>query len=275
MSTSTAAPVAPPTGDELVALVADRFLAPRRADPAPWPAADAPAWLTLPVDPYWHKAGALKLAVYAQGEGPAVLLLHGWEGQAADMAAFIEPLRRRGHRVVGLDLPAHGRSEGRRMSIPMAAAALRAVEQAHGPWGAAIAHSMGGPILVEALAQGVTMDRVALIAPPTHYGQRARQVASMAGLDAAQAERMLAQLAVRVGTPLDQVDMAARAPQRRQAALFVHSSDDRTVAAEEVDRAARAWPGAVRWTVDGLGHRRLLDDAAVVERIVDFVCPAR
>src|SRR5213082_3427517 len=47
------------------------------------------------------------------GAGPAVLLVHGWEGRGAQLGALVDPLVEAGYRVIALDGPAHGDSAGR------------------------------------------------------------------------------------------------------------------------------------------------------------------
>ena len=51
-------------------------------------------------------------------EAPAVLLAHGWGGNAAQMRGFVFPLLSAGYRVVAFDQPAHGVSEGRLTGLP-------------------------------------------------------------------------------------------------------------------------------------------------------------
>ena len=84
-----------------------------------------------------------EVALQRVGAHPAVLLLHGWEGQASDLAAFPQPLLDKGFGVLALHLPAHGESAGQQTSIPQSARALRAVGEALGPLHAVIAHSIG------------------------------------------------------------------------------------------------------------------------------------
>jgi len=43
------------------------------------------------------------IAYWTSGSGPAVLLVHGWEGSHAQMDAFVAPLLARDARVVSLD----------------------------------------------------------------------------------------------------------------------------------------------------------------------------
>src|SRR5262245_61763300 len=47
----------------------------------------------------------------------SVLLVHGWTGEAAFMAAFADYMCRHGVRSVLLDLPAHGQSAGRHTNL--------------------------------------------------------------------------------------------------------------------------------------------------------------
>ena len=56
--------------------------------------------------------GGAELAVWDWGDGRTVLLVHGWNGNAAQLSAFVPPLLRSGYYVAAPDLPAHGASAG-------------------------------------------------------------------------------------------------------------------------------------------------------------------
>jgi pimeloyl-ACP methyl ester carboxylesterase len=113
-----------------------------------------------------------------------------------------------------------------------------------------------------------------MISAPARYERYARGVAAAAGLDAEDTEAMLAILSRGMGTDVREVSLPQRAPMRREHALFIHSSDDRVVAIEDSLATAAAWPGARHQRVEGLGHRRILADPAVVRAAVSFVCSA-
>jgi len=51
------------------------------------------------------------------GDGPSVLLLHGWESSTARWFALFEPLREAGYNIYALDAPAHGKSSGKNFNI--------------------------------------------------------------------------------------------------------------------------------------------------------------
>ena len=46
-----------------------------------------------------------RLVAWSWGEGPTVLLVHGWEGRGSQMAAFAAPLAEAGFRAVAFDAP--------------------------------------------------------------------------------------------------------------------------------------------------------------------------
>lgn len=212
-----------------------------------------------------------ELALQRAGTGPLVLLLHGWEGQASDLAAFVAPLRHAGFGVLAMDLPAHGASAGRQMSIPQAARALVAVGKLLGPLHSAIAHSIGSGVLAEALNAGLSVRRAVLIAAPGHYEHFARSFADAAGLDTQGTEAMLGLLQTMIGGDVREISLPRRAPHLVQPALFIHSSDDRVAAVEDSLASAAAWPGAHHIRVEGLGHRRILSDPSVVAAAIAFV----
>ncbi len=212
-----------------------------------------------------------EVALQRAGTGPAVLVLHGWEGQAADLAAFAPLLLATGHTVFAMDLPAHGASAGQQSSIPHSARALRAVGEALGPLHAVIAHSVGSAVLAEALHAGLEVQRAVLISAPAYYEHYARGFAAAAGLDAKGTEAMLVLLSDAIGVDVREISLPRRAPQLRQTALFIHSADDRVVAIEDSLASAAAWPGARHLRVDSLGHRRILADPAVVAAAIEFI----
>lgn len=51
------------------------------------------------------------------GDGPSVLLLHGWESSTARWFALFEPLRKAGFNIYAIDAPAHGQSDGKKFNV--------------------------------------------------------------------------------------------------------------------------------------------------------------
>lgn len=204
------------------------------------------------------------------GSGPTVVLVHGWGGHSSDMGAFVPELMEAGFKVLVLDLPAHGESEGDSASLIDAAHALMALQYMTGPWHAVIAHSVGTAALVHALGSGLQADNVVLLAPPARYADYAAGFARQAGLDAAGAAEMIRLLAEQ-GVDVHEVNTPRTAEKLTQPALVLHSDDDRVVPLSDGEEIVAAWSGAQLLRLTGLGHRRILHAPDVLSAAMAFI----
>ncbi|HEY0844961.1 MAG TPA: alpha/beta fold hydrolase [Noviherbaspirillum sp.] len=207
------------------------------------------------------------IAGWVRGSGPSVLLVHGWSGTHVDLAGFVDPLVAAGRRVISIDLPAHGQSEGKMASIPDLARAILWVAEEIGPLDGVVAHSVGCAATGVALKQGLGAPRVVLIAPPARYAHFARAFARQAGVDP---EALLAALRSR-DIDIDSIDFPAMAPHLKSRALIIHSKDDQVVPFANGLSIAAAWQGAVLLERDGLGHGRILADTEAIAASVSFI----
>jgi pimeloyl-ACP methyl ester carboxylesterase len=251
-----------------LARLTSRFLSPKRTEAKAWPSHARSFTVPVQTPAGWPDGPHLLLQGHQIGQGPAVLLVHGWQAQGADLMPLAQAVADAGFTVWSPDLPAHGHSAGTWLSIPLAAQAMLAVGHLAGPFHAAVAHSLGGAALVHALTQGLQTARAVLLAPPTHYGQHARHAAQLAGLSDVQTKAWLDHLTQTIGASPDGIDMRQQAPGLKLPATLMHSADDPVVPAQATQRVAQAWPGA-RWQLlQGLGHFRILTDPAVHEAVI-------
>ena len=218
------------------------------------------------------RAGRRRVTSYTwQGGGPTVLLVHGWAGGSADLASFIGPLRDARRRVVAIDLPSHGRSPGARLNLPGAVAAVEMALRREPSIEAVIAHSFGVVATVLAAGRGAPLPHAVLISGPISmepYLQRFEQVLGLT-------PPVRAAMRARIRRVLDAggvetMELSAVAPRLAGRALIVHDRSDREVPFMSAQALHRAWPGSELVATEGLGHRKLLSDPAVVERAVRF-----
>jgi len=219
---------------------------------------------------FWVAGPLGKISVIEVGTGPAVLLVHGWEGQPEDFAFLFPVLVEAGYRVVAFDLPAHGASEGVMASIPVCATSLLRIEEFTGALHAVIGHSVGALAAVRAAEMGLAADKLVLIATPARYEYCARTFAAEAGLDNCETEEMIRILET-MNINIRCISIPEIAPCLTQPALFIHSNDDRVVPISDGVESVRAWSGAQWLEFHGLGHRRILRASVVHEAILKFL----
>jgi pimeloyl-ACP methyl ester carboxylesterase len=218
------------------------------------------------------RAGGRRVRSYTwAGGGPTVLLVHGWNGGSGDLASFIAPLRDAGRRVVAIDLPAHGRSPGRRLNLAGAVVAVEAALRREPSVEAVIAHSFGVPATVLAAGRGAPLPRAVFLSGPVSmeaYLQRFEQVLGLAPVVRAAMRARIRRVLDAGG--LETMELTAVAPRLAGRALIIHDRGDREVPFLSAQALHRAWSGSELLATQGLGHRKLLSDPAVVERAVRF-----
>jgi pimeloyl-ACP methyl ester carboxylesterase len=206
------------------------------------------------------------------GEGPAVLVVHGWEDDHHCFDAIIAALVKRGQAVVAFDLPAHGKSGGTQSTIPLAAQAVAGVAQALGPVRAVAGHSLGGAAMTFAIAEGwLEVERAAVIAAPTGPTYMLTALAKRLGMSEARKEKLFDELKRVVGYRPEEIELMPRVAKLDIPALIVHSKDDAMVRFVTGEKWAANWPGAQLLALEKLGHRRLLFDPAVAGKIAEFL----
>ena len=215
--------------------------------------------------------GRRTIPVAAWGQGPTVLLVHSWGGRGTQMGRFVEPLVAAGYRVVSFDLPAHGGAGVGETDMVECAAAVAAVVEAQHASGhelsAVIAHSFG--VMTTLLAS-------------REYGFAIPKLVSIGAfescrwfVDAAQthlqlsddvAARLRDNFEVRHGYRItwDKLSVVEMLRFSRARALVIHDRFDREIPYEHSYSLRRLGERVDHFPTVGLGHRRILGDAAVI-----------
>ena len=234
-------------------------LSTRQSLPAPWRAS---VW---PFE-------ASTITAYRRSDVPAgrprVLLVHGWAGSGAQMRTLGEALAASGFDPVLLDFPAHGRSGGWRTTLPQFTRAIFAVTARLGPCHAVVAHSLGALAALHTAARGLPVQRLALVAPSAPPALFLDWFAGSFGLSRSVSGRMREQIEAREAVELAEFEPEWLGARLALPCLVVHDRKDRVAPFAAGERVVAALPQAALHATDGLGHRRVLDDATVAARVV-------
>jgi pimeloyl-ACP methyl ester carboxylesterase len=211
------------------------------------------------------------VATWSWGEGPAILLAHGWGSRGGRLAAFVAPLVSRGFSVTTWDAPGHGASQGRLSSLIQFAAAAREAARTAGEVHGVVAHSLGCAASVLAMQQGVEARRAVFLAPPANPTPFAVEMAKALGLSDRTLREMKARIERRFSFRWDDLDVPTVAPRMTSRLLVFHDRADREVPFEHGAAIAAAWPGAQLISTHGLGHKRIVAEPWIVRDAAEFV----
>lgn len=211
------------------------------------------------------------MQVWSWGEGPIVLLVHGWNGRSTQLGGFVSPLVARGHRVVAFDALGHGDSDGTKSSLPEFANCIRQVVDELGGVYAIVAHSLGGAATTFALAYGLQAERAVFVAPPADPRNFLEIFGAALGINDDVRARVKQRIERRLGVPLEDMLAHAIAPTMEIPLLVIHDRDDKEVPVGVGRGIAQHWPGAQLIITEGLGHQRILRDPSVRDAAVSFI----
>ncbi|RFA30013.1 hypothetical protein CAI21_07270 [Alkalilimnicola ehrlichii] len=205
------------------------------------------------------------------GDGPPVLLVHGWGGHAGQFEDWPAHLNEIGLGALLLELPAHGGAPGKRTNVAAAASAISAVAASEAPLAGVVAHSFGGLATLYAMSLGLSVPSAVFIGTATVPQQLTRLFGSLLDLPLEMIQRIKARTEAIAGVPMERVDPVGYAQRLETPALLIHDTADSRVSIDESRRLAAIWPEArTHWTT-GLGHTRILADSAVIGEAVDFL----
>ena len=207
-----------------------------------------------------------------------VLLIHGWTAEALIMGLFVKPLRDAGFDVVALDLPAHGKSTGRLLNMPIGARAVLSVADSLGPFAGIVTHSFGGAIAALAVEGGtpinrkIDVDRLVLISSPHSIAKTARDFGDGFAFTESLQQRLGAEITNHARRPVESILIGNMLATVGKPALIVHDTDDERVPFAEAEAIVAASRGhATLMQTKGLGHERIVIMPSTVRATVRFL----
>lgn len=220
-----------------------------------------------------HHCGKHRFYTYTYGQGPAVLLLHGWCSKGARWAAYAQQLVAAGFQAVVMDAPSHGQSPGRFLSVPDYIKAVGCVLRTRTDWHALITHSMGsltGVIAASETAAANADTKFVLMNTFADCDALMSKFSRCLGIS----EQVLADtrqwIAEYAGRPLPYFSLHSHLDQLgKPATLLVADQKDIVVPPSETERILDAIPEIDYLSTEGLGHN--LRCEKVMRHVLDFI----
>ena len=215
-----------------------------------------------------------EVVVYTYGNFNAdrkILLAHGWSGRGTQMAVLAKSLAEEGYQIVSFDAPGHGKAPGKMSMMPYFIETVHFLDKQYGPFEAAVGHSLGGMSLLKAVKDGFKIKKLVIIGTANSVTGITRKFAENLHLNEKVAEKMKIYFDKKFGQDMDNYSAAASAQEVFIPTLVVHDKNDVDVpvkAAYEIDSVLKE---SELFLTEGLGHRKILGDTEVINKITTFI----
>jgi pimeloyl-ACP methyl ester carboxylesterase len=205
------------------------------------------------------------------GKGPKIVLVHGWSSRATNFYEIIEKLTLSDYDVYAFDAVAHGESKGIITNIPELIKTLEELVQEWGPVEAILGHSGGGFASAYVVAENPQIKKLILISPFNKVTDVFKKYFEMIQLGEKARLLMIGYFTKLTGKKVQELSGELSAQAIRAKTLVIHDRNDKEVQVEDsIDIAKNLKNGQLILT-EGLGHRRILRDEMVINKLVNFL----
>jgi pimeloyl-ACP methyl ester carboxylesterase len=210
---------------------------------------------------------------YSRGEGPLVILAHGWGGRAAQMKDLATPIAAAGFTTVAIDAPGHGTDTQTTSNAFEMAEAAEALARRFGPPAAIVGHSLGAMAAVLASFQQPPKAAV-FVAPILDIRQALLPFATQAQLASWTVHSLERRLRRFAGSRWGEITVGPKADIPGASILVVHDPDDGEAPFANSADLSASRPQTRLVASPGLGHYRILKDPTVGELVTGFLSSA-
>ena len=200
-----------------------------------------------------------------------VLLVHGWSGRGTQMNRIIEGFLKNNISVYSFDAPAHNESEGKTTHMYEFVESIQEMDNKYGNFDLIVGHSMGGVATLNAVNRGVKSPRVAIIGTPNLIRNVVSDFCMNINFSDKMIPRIIDYIENRYNESLDKVSSEFLGNKIEIPILIIHDEDDVDVQYSEALAIKNKTDNSELFTTKGLGHRLILADDTVVEKLQNFI----
>jgi len=213
-----------------------------------------------------------EVMVYTYGYSKTkILLAHGWSGRGTQMYAIADKLLENGMMVISFDGPAHGLSKGTTASPKEFIETIQFLNAQHGPFEAAIGHSFGAISLLKAASKGLQLNSLIVMGTELTITNILRNLVKSFQLKPIMAKKLKKHLDKKNKQDIEVFAAAESAKEVTIPTLVIHDTKDTDVDVSSAYKLRQNLVNGELLVTNGLGHRKILRDANVISRIVEFI----
>lgn len=212
------------------------------------------------------------ITIYQYGQSiHKVLLVHGWSGRGTQLFKIAEELLNKGYSTISFDAPAHGKSEGKTTIMSEFIASIMEIEKQFGPFEIAIGHSLGGMSVLNAIKDGLQVNKALVIGSGDVVQDILDEFILKLKLKKEFSERLKDFFENKYQLKMDDFSAYKAAQKIDIPVLVIHDNDDPEVSVKAGIHIHQNLKNGSLFLTDGLGHRKILGNQNVIKKILEFI----
>lgn len=220
------------------------------------------------VVPAIHK----EIVVYSYGNSDKkILLVHGWSGRGTQLVKIADALIEKGYSTISFDAPAHGKSGTKTTLMLEFIESVLEIEKSYGPFEFAIGHSLGGMSILNAIKKGLQVEKAVVIGSGNSVINIVNTFVEKIGLPNKVATIMRNSFEKKYQFDMESFSGYVAAKEVKVPVLVIHDNDDEDIPVSEAHHLAENLSHKEILITNNLGHRKILGDSTVINKIIEFL----
>lgn len=213
-----------------------------------------------------------KVMVYHYGNSnKKVLLVHGWSGRGTQLVKIADKFIELGYSTVSFDAPAHGKSPTNTTLMTEFIASILEIEKLNGPFEYIVGHSLGGMSTLNAIKQGLKVKKAVIIGSGDSVNDILFDFVNRLELNKKIAIKMRESFEKEYQMDMESFSAYVAAKDVKIPVLVVHDKHDNDVPYSASENIHKHLVNSELLLTENLGHRKILGDKEVIDKIVDFI----
>jgi len=212
------------------------------------------------------------IVTYSYGESSRkILLVHGWSGRGTQLFKIADELLKIGYSTISFDAPAHGKSEGKTTIMSEFISSIIEIEKQFGPFEIAIGHSLGGMSVLNAIKDGLKVNKAIIIGSGDIIQDILDDFILKLQLKKEIAESLRDLFEDKYHVKMNDFSAYKAAQKIDIPVLVIHDNDDPEVPVKAGIHIYNQLKNGTLFLTDSLGHRKILGSQNVIKKILDFI----
>ena len=200
-----------------------------------------------------------------------VLLVHGWSGRGTQLVKIADALIENGYETLSFDAPAHGKSSGKTTLMPEFIESIHELDKQFGPFEAIVSHSLGSMASLNALAEGLKIEKTVVIGCANKVLAIFDDFINKIKLKPSTAKKFNTYFEKIAKRSMESLSADFAAKNITSSVLIIHDVNDDEIPVQCSYETHKAIKNSELFITEKLGHRKILGDKIVIEKILTYL----
>ncbi|WCM42067.1 alpha/beta hydrolase [Flavobacterium sp. CBA20B-1] len=200
-----------------------------------------------------------------------VLLVHGWNGRGTQLVSIAKAFKELNYTIISFDAPGHGKSIKTTANMKHFIETIFLLDKKYNGFDAIIGHSLGGMSVINCLGRGLQTNKAVIIGSGNRTKDITNDFLDTIGMSRKITPHLIHLFEQKYNDKMMHYDVEQHTEKVATPVLVIHDKNDKDVPFTAAETIHQTLPNSELMITNGLGHRKILGDEAVIQKIVQFV----